>query len=266
MTKDYKQFFEDIYTRYNRKEYIGTDPIKFPHELSGNREFIAFTASIFAYGNVKAINKFLSNYFNHSGTDPIKLNTFTSDSLYYRFQRAGDVSQYSLIMNRIYDKYGSLRSIFLKHANKQLDECLKYSILDIRSEFKDITDGINFLLPIPGKSASKRLMMFMRWMVRKDQIDFGLWQDNFFTPSRLFLPIDTHIMRAVKNLNIIDSKASPRLSMILATEYFRSLNPKDPAKYDFALSRLGIAKGCKYAVSEVCNECLENSHCIFIDN
>jgi len=266
MTRDYKQFFEDIYTKYNNKEYIGTDPIKFPHELSGTKEFIAFTAAIFAYGNVKAINNFLSAYFISSGTDPIKLNIFNNDKLYYRFQRSTDICQYSLVMNKIYDKYGSIKSIFLRHADKPIEECLKNSILSIRSEFRDITSGINFLFPIPGNSASKRLMMFLRWMVRKDKIDFGLWQDNFFTPSRLFLPIDTHIMRAVKNLNIIDRKASPKTSMLLATEYFRSLNPKDPAKYDFALSRLGIIKGCKYSISKVCNDCLEQSHCIFIDN
>ncbi len=261
-----KEYFEELYQRYNSKDYIETDPIYFPHVLEGNTEFIAFTSAIFAYGNVKAIKGFLTNYFEYAGTDPIKINSFSNENIYYRFQTAADISSYSLVINRLYDRYGSIRSIFERHADNGIDECLRLSIEDIRKEFKTITNGVNFLVPMPGKSASKRLMMFLRWMIRKDVIDLGLWKGKIFQPSMLYMPVDTHIKRASVNMGIVSSNTSPKASLDKITSYFSKLNPKDPAKYDFAISRLGIAMGCKYSFSDSCIECVYKKRCIFIIN
>ncbi len=259
-----KDYFEEIYKRYNSKDFIETDPIHFPHVVDGNTEFIAFTSALFAYGNVKAIKNFLTNYFAYAGTDPIKLNSFSNDSIYYRFQTVADVASYSLMINRLYDRYGSVRSIFERHADKGIDDCLSFSIADIRNEFKEMTNGVNFLFPIPGKSASKRLMMFLRWMIRKDEIDLGLWKGKVFQPSMLYMPVDTHIKRAAVNMGIVSSSASPKVSLDKISGYFRELNPRDPAKYDFAISRLGISMGCKYSFSETCVSCIDKKTCIFI--
>ena len=261
-----KEYFEEIYKRYNSKDFIDTDPIYFPHVAKGNTEFIAFTSALFAYGNVKAIKSFLANYFEYAGTDPIKMNSFSNDSIYYRFQTSADVSSYSLAMNRIYDRHGSIRYIFERHADKGINECLHLSILDIRNEFKTITNGVNFLFPIPGKSASKRLMMFLRWMIRKDEIDLGLWKGKIFQPSMLYMPVDTHIKRAAVNMGIVSSNTSPKVSLDKISNYFRELNPRDPAKYDFAISRLGISMGCKYSFSDSCVSCIDKMRCIFVVN
>ena len=79
-------FLEYLYNFYNNKEYIYSDPIRFPHEIKGDTEFIAFTAASFAYGNMKAIQGFLYKYFENAGSYISNLNTEINNSLYYRFQ------------------------------------------------------------------------------------------------------------------------------------------------------------------------------------
>jgi len=107
----FRHFFEEIYSLYNKKEFLHTDPIHYPHGLDGNREFIAVTAACFAYGNVKAIKSFLMSYFDHYGTDPYTLSSKES-GLYYRFQSVDDVAFYSEFMKRLYGDYGSIENIF----------------------------------------------------------------------------------------------------------------------------------------------------------
>ncbi len=258
--KKARDFFEKLYKLYNNKDYIDTDPIRFAHQLEGNKEFIAFTSSCFAYGNMKAIQSFLFKYFDYAGCDPLKININVNDKLYYRFQNKNDISAYSKLMNEVYNKYGSLSSLFKSAGVSSINNVDKGIIL-LRSHIKDITNGLNFLIPVPGKSASKRLYMFLRWMVRKDEVDFGFW--DFFDKSSLFMPVDTHIMRMAINLNIVDKKDTPKKALEKVTSFFKELNYDDPAKYDFSITRLGIVSNCKYSENEVCSNCINNQICVF---
>ena len=103
--------------------------------------------------------------------------------------------------------------------------------------------------------------MFLRWMVRKDEVDFGFW--DFFDKSSLFMPVDTHIMRMAINLNIVDKKDTPKKALEKVTSFFKELNYDDPAKYDFSITRLGIVSNCKYSENEVCSNCINNQICVF---
>ncbi len=253
-------FLEYLYNFYNKKEYIYSDPIRFPHEIEGDTEFIAFTAASFAYGNMKAIQGFLYKYFENAGSKVNDINTNLNDNLYYRFQTKEDVAAYSKLMQKVYDKYGSLYGLF-KAANAVSIENIDKGIILLRSYLDNITQGLNFLLPIPGKSASKRLYMFLRWMVRKDDVDFGFW--NEFKKTSLYMPADTHILRLSSNLGIIDKNEKGKKAVIKVTEFFRELNPADPAKYDFSLTRLGIISGCQYSENSVCEKCLHKNICLF---
>lgn len=253
-------FFETLYGIYNKKDYIKTDPIRFPHELSGNTEFIAFTASCFAYGNMKSIQSFLFRYFDYAGTDPFSLNTDLNDALYYRFQTACDVSSYSVFIKKVYEKYGSLGKLFETAGVYTIDN-VHEGIKLLRSYMGEITHGINFLVPIPGKSASKRLYMFLRWMIRADEVDFGLWKH--FDKTTLYMPSDTHILRMATNLGIIDRNDAGKKAVDKVTAFFKDLNPSDPAKYDFSLTRLGIITGCQYSENEKCSSCVHNGRCLF---
>lgn len=253
-------FFEVLYGMYNKKDYIKTDPIRFPHELDGNTEFIAFTASCFAYGNMKAIQSFLFRYFDYAGTDPFSLNTEPDDNLYYRFQTSADVAAYSLFMKRVYEKYGSIGKLF-ETAGAYTVDTVDRGIKLLRSYMGEMTHGMNFLVPVPGKSASKRLYMFLRWMIRSDEVDFGLW--SHFDKTTLYMPSDTHILRMASNMGVIGRGESGRKAVDKVTAFFRELNPFDPAKYDFSITRLGIVTGCQYLENEKCSSCVHKTGCLF---
>jgi uncharacterized protein (TIGR02757 family) len=254
-------FFDHIYEKYNVKEYIPTDPILFPHTMGGNQEFVAFTAAMFAYGNVNAMQKFLRNFFETCGTDPIHLNP-NPNALKYRFQTSIDVAKYCLVMKDIYKDYGSLENLFNKNISESPITTAMSAFELIRGKyFSNLTQGLNFLFAMPGKSASKRLWMYLRWMIRKDNVDIGLW--SIYKPSQLNFPLDTHISRMSTSLNIISPNDKPTSAIAKIHAYFHRLSPQDPVKYDFALTRLGIAHKCKYEYSESCAGCGEWGICVF---
>ena len=188
------------------------------------------------------------------------MNTDINNSLYYRFQTKEDVAAYSKLMKKVYDKYGSIYGLF-KAADAVTVENIDKGIILLRSHLDEITQGLNFLLPVPGKSASKRLYMFLRWMVRKDDVDFGFW--NEFNKKSLYMPSDTHILRLACNLGIIEKNEKGKKAVIKVTDFFRDLNPEDPAKYDFSLTRSGIISGCQYSENDICEKCSHQKICLF---
>jgi len=258
----FKEFLDILYDKYNVTEYIETDPIFYPHTLKGNREFIAITASCFAYGNVKAIKKFLLSFFETCGTDPENLKN-NPENLYYRFQNKDDVLSFINIMKELYNKYGSIENVF-KNISDDLDE----AVIGFHKLVMELADkhgagkGFRFLFPNPVTSGAKRLRMFLRWMIREDDIDFGIWKG--YSPSVLDMPIDTHILRFSKNAGIVSTESATRKNMETVTSMFKELNPDDPAKYDFALTRLGIVEKCIYIENNICETCILRDKCPFL--
>ena len=104
---------------------------------------------------------------------------------------------------------------------------------------QSVSRGMLFLLPSPARGgACKRLHLFLRWMVRRDHIDFGLWPE--VTPAKLIIPLDTHVAQVSKHLCLTRRK-SPGLAMALdITRNLKCFDAADPVKYDFALCRLGM--------------------------
>ncbi|WP_022850204.1 TIGR02757 family protein [Limisalsivibrio acetivorans] len=249
----HRPFFEELYSRYNRKEYIDTDPIFYPHTIGGSTEFVSLAASCFAYGNVKAIKGFLLSYFNEYGTDPGDIQDKPTE-LYYRFQKPEDVRAFSLAVRELYQRFGSVEDAFYSFSSDP-EEALITFVNHMKGEGERFGAGRGyaFLFPDPVKSGAKRFRMFMRWMIRSDEIDFGLWKK--FQSAGLQFPIDTHILRFAYNRGIIKTTAGTRKNLETVTNFFREMNPEDPAKYDFSLTRLGIAGGCRYEKGETCSDC-----------
>ncbi len=257
-----RPFFEYLYSKYNKPEYIGTDPVYFPHNISGNKEFIAFTSALFAYGNVKAIQGFLARFFESCGTDPGSLKPNPA-GLKYRFQNAADIAEYTEVIKRIYGTYGSIEAFFTHKGDTNPYNAALTAMEKIKSGYlrQPASHGLSFLLAVPGQSASKRLMMMMRWMVRSDEIDLGLWKS--FSTTDLFMPLDTHIHRMSASLGIINSNDNSKTALGKVNAFFKQLSPNDPVRYDFALTRLGIVTGCSYTKNSVCKDCADNKMCVF---
>jgi uncharacterized protein (TIGR02757 family) len=117
-----------------------------------------------------------------------------------------------------------------------------------------VSRGLKFLLAGPaGGSACKRLNLFLRWMVRKDDVDLGLWKS--IDKAKLIVPVDVHIGRLCRILGFYNHKTISLASAVEITESFAQIEPADPVKFDFALSRIGITEGCNGKFDLRCNDC-----------
>jgi uncharacterized protein (TIGR02757 family) len=205
-------------------------------------EYIALIAALFAYGNVKAILKFL-NSIDFSFFESGKIQ----DNLYYRFQNKKDVKEFFKTLYLMKKDY-SLNELFLKGYKKE------NSVIDgLREIIKTIykinpytSKGYEFLIgKIPssktkGVSPYKRWNMFLRWMVRDSEPDLGLWSG--IKKSDLIIPLDTHTHKVSLNLGLLKRKSYDLQSAIELTQKLKEFDPADPLKYDFALYRIGQFK------------------------
>ncbi len=215
------------------------DPLIIAHKY--RCEYISFICALFAYGNVKAIVNFLSN-IDFRILD--EKESYIQDKLknkYYRFQKNEDVCNIFLILSRI-KKETSLEDLFLigYKKNHNILEGLESLLLEIRKNYTGNTDGFNFLVSKLDRvyvSPNKRLNMYLRWMVRKDNIDLGLWKN--VEKKDLIIPLDTHIFRQSKKLGLLSRKTYDLKAALEITNNLRKLDPDDPVKYDFAIYRMG---------------------------
>jgi len=203
-----------------------------------NDEYIALIAALFAYGNVKAIMKFLNS---------LDLENLNSNESYYRFQTKKDVQEFLKTIKLMKKQY-SLNKLFLKGYEKS-----KNPIDGIREIIKTIykinpytSKGYEFLIgKIPpkktkGVSPYKRWNMFLRWMVRDTKPDLGIWRG--VDKKDLIIPLDTHTHTVSLNLGLINRKTYDLQAAIELTNKLKEFDEKDPLKYDFALYRIGQYK------------------------
>ena len=241
-----KKLLEEEALKRNHDEELSKDrPDPLMIASRYNDEFSALICALFAYGNVVAINQFLESLdFSLLEKDEESI-TQTLEHHYYRFQNAKDIQALFLTLSRL-KKETSLEAIFVsayqKNANvmdglRALIEVL-YDVNPYRSR------GYQFLLgTIPSTnphSPYKRWHMYLRWMVRKDHLDLGLWQG--VDTKDLLVPLDTHTFALGKKLGLIQRKSYDFKAVLELSHALRKIDPSDPVKYDFALYRLGQEK------------------------
>ena len=242
--------------QYNHIEFIGKDPICIPHLFTKQQdiEIAAFFAAIFAWGNrTTIINKskeLLERMDNapydfcigHQDKDLKKLlgfahRTFNDTDLLYCIE----------FFKQHYSKNESLESAFFKSESidsKNKMHTIEKALIHFQDYFFSLEDAPartkkHIASPMTG-STCKRLNMFLRWMVRKDKqgVDFGIWKK--ISPADLIMPIDVHVARVSRALGIVKRAQTDWQTAIELTNYCRTLDPKDPVKYDFALFSLGV--------------------------
>ncbi len=244
-----KNQLEKIYTEFNQSRWIKTDPIRFCHSFKNQDdvEVIAFISALFAFGNVKSMCATLERIHEFLGASPAeRLKSLDPKELreslpniYYRFFSTSDIHHLLIRMGAILREHQSLGSFVRKSWNEdQLTNLSKVRNAFV-SEFK-ISHGLKFMFPDPSKSAAKRLHMFMRWMVRKDQIDLGIW--NFISPRELIVPLDTHVFSAAQRMKLTRRKTPSLACALEVTERLKEIEPMDPLKYDFSICHLGMLK------------------------
>jgi len=243
-----RAILDDLYARYNRRAYVHPDPVEFLHHYDdpGDREIVGLVASSLAYGRVAQTLKSVSTVLGRMSSPSAFLRSASRNSLdkvfadfRHRFTSGDELSAMLYGAKRAIEKYGSLRACFA-HNLKDDD----YTVLPALSAFVDeltttTSRRHSYLLASPRRgSACKRLNLFMRWMVREDDVDPGGWQD--VPASKLIMPLDTHMHRICLALGLTRRKQANLRTANEITAAFSTIAPEDPVRYDFALTRLGI--------------------------
>jgi len=251
-TSSLKDFLDTQVDKYNQFSFIEDDPICIPHQfrLKQDIEIMGLFASVFAWGQRKTIiNKCneLSNrmenrpydfILNHQDNDlkgllGFKHRTFTDTDLLY----------FVSFLNKWYKNNDSLEAAFAQHI-KSSDKNIEKALCGFRHLFESNDESpkrtLKHISSPNQNSACKRLCMYLRWMVRKDEshVDFGIWKN--IKTSQLVCPLDLHVQRTAIKLGLLQREQSDWKAAIELTENLKRFDKNDPVKYDFALFGLSI--------------------------
>jgi uncharacterized protein (TIGR02757 family) len=218
------------------------DPIMVAHCYRDER--VALVCALFAYGNVKQIVKFLESLdFSLLDGDEADVQKALA-CRYYRFQKSEDIIALFIALGRLHAKGLTLETVFKKGymPKKNPIEGINELIRTLAALYPHATAGYTFLLSqvtnkTKGAGALKRWMMFLRWMVRHDCIDMGLWHG--VDSADLIIPLDTHTFNVSRKLGLLSRKTYDLQAAIELTNTLKKFDAADPLKYDFALYRLG---------------------------
>lgn len=248
--KRVKSFLDEILGETQKESYLKTDPIAFVHQYvsSQDREVVGLIAALLSYGQVQQIQKVVKSILECLGPHPAQAlhdpqkpwKQEALQRLYYRFYTSDDLQDFLEALSRTLVKYGSLQNAFRSSYTGDLLQALSQFREILLREHRRRSSGIRFLYPDPLKGAAKRWHMYLRWMVRRDVIDVGIW--NFIPPSQLLIPLDTHTFDMSRKLGLTKLRTPHLKATLEITEELRKLDPQDPVKYDFALCRLGVLK------------------------
>ena len=237
---------QEVQLRNNQSElsYDKPDPLLIAKKQ--NDETIALICALFAYGNVKAIIKFLESldFSLLEQSDEVIRNELSSH--YYRFQKSEDVVALFITLKRL-KEVDSIENIFYEGYKKEqnvLDGLWNF-ITTLKEVYPYESRGYSFLIgSIPKKINSagtyKRYLMYLRWMVRCDELDMGLWSK--IDKKDLLMPLDTHTFKVSQKLGLLTRKTYDMRATLELTEKLKEFDVTDPIKYDFALYRLGQEK------------------------
>lgn len=254
--KNLKQKLDYHYNFFDKSQ-ISPDPLEFLHRYSiyHDIEIAGILSSVFAYGNVKQIIATLEKIHSSMNYKPhefvvnfnVKNDSIKFKNIKHRFYSSSDIVKLFTALNKIYKVYGSLKYLFLLYyfekENSLKDTISFFSahLTEIITNYSKPSHGIKFMFPDPKKgSACKRMNLFLRWMVRKDELDFGLW--NEIPKSKLIIPVDTHVAQICEQLKLTKCKNVSWKMAEEITDQLKKFDPYDPVKYDFAICHIGMRK------------------------
>ncbi|MCF6222772.1 MAG: TIGR02757 family protein [Flavobacteriaceae bacterium] len=251
-SQELKKFLDHKVTQYNKPEFIESDPIQIPHQFSLKEdiEIAGFLTATIAWGKRKMIIDNANKIMNYMGNSPYDFvmnhnnNQLdkTKGSIHRTFNSI-DFQYFIKSLKNIYQNHGGLEAVFANNAELN---SLQKSIHHFKQIFfalehpmrtqKHVSDPLK-------NSAAKRINMYLRWMVRNDNtgVDFGIWKS--LSPSQLSCPLDVHSGNVARKLGLLSRKQNDGKALFELDSNLRKMDPKDPAKYDFALFGLGVFEG-----------------------
>ena len=248
-TLEIKEFLDEKVAFYNHPRFVESDPVAIPHcfERKEDIEISGFLAATIAWGNRKMI---LQNCFklmdlmnnspydfvmNHTASDLLRMDGFV-----HRTFNLTDLSYFIKALKNIYAFHGGLETVFTEAVTRNSTQPAIHRFKEVffslpypERTFKHVSDPAN-------GSAAKRINLFLRWMVRKDNcgVDFGLWKS--ISPRTLSCPLDLHSGNVARKLGLVSRKQNDAKALEELDFNLRLMDKDDPVKYDFALFGLGV--------------------------
>ncbi|MCX5718104.1 MAG: TIGR02757 family protein [Nitrospirae bacterium] len=258
-----KLLLDRFYSEYDFKERILYDPIEFPHRYKRREdiEIAGFIASCFAYGKVGLFKPVIEKVLSAMRGSPndflmdfkVKKDGRLFSGIKYRFNENKDIICFLHIISNLLRSNKSIENVFKSFYKKNdsdtgnaltgfIDYALKTDTSDVYE--KNLKpSGLRQFFPSPSKgSACKRMNLFLRWMIRNRDIDFGIWKG--IPGNKLIIPLDTHIAKISRCLGFTKRKSQDWKMAVEITDALKKLDPDDPLKYDFAMCHYGIAVLC----------------------
>jgi uncharacterized protein (TIGR02757 family) len=253
-----------------------TDPIQIVRRFRSrqDREVVGFCAAALAFGRVASVLQSIESLLGAMGPAPatfvqhfdVRRDGPALRPLVHRWIRGADLIALMVILQRMLRESGSIEQFFLEgddpaspDISAALDAFSRRAMeTDLSAVYgkggKGKRRGVCYFFPRPSAgSACKRLNLFLRWMTRKDEIDLGVWTK--LSPSRLIVPLDTHVIRVGRCLRLT-KYVSPGWKMAAEiTSSLRALEPSDPVRYDFSLCHIGMMNACGYGRSQKDSQC-----------
>lgn len=270
------ELLERYYRDFDFAGRLKVDPLRFPrrYQAPDDQETAALLSACLAYGKADLFGTVLERILSLLGEHPAAaVSAFRPvrdrrrfAGIRYRFNANEDLLALLHSVGAVLRKHGSLKACFLSHfrsSDQNVGAALDGFVADLRAVdasavygAKEKPAGFLQLLPRPSSgSACKRMNLFLRWVVRDQDIDLGLWRD--IPKDRLIIPLDVHIMRVSWCLGLTGRKAQDWTTAVEITESLKRFDPRDPMKFDFALCHHGMSGLCEGPGERpLCRQCL----------
>jgi uncharacterized protein (TIGR02757 family) len=270
---------DNLYRDFNREDSV-SDPVQRvrPFADPADREIAGFCAAALAFGRVASVLASIDRLFAIMGPRPAEfVRRFNPQEAHpdlrgmvHRWTRGEDLAALIWILRQMLERSGSLEAFFLEgddpaapDLSVALDSFSRRALaLDIKRAYGRLPKrpGVCYFFPRPSTgSACKRLNLFVRWMVRKDEVDFGVW--TRVAASRLIVPLDTHVIRLGRCLRLT-RYSSPGWKMAAdITASLRRLDPVDPVRFDFSICHVGMMNACGFGRRQGDSQCPLKGQC-----
>jgi len=268
-----KPVLDRLYTDFN-SEKSATDPIEIVRRFArpDDREAVGFIAASLAFGRVASVLQSIERVLAVVGPAPAaylrrfdpSVHARAFDGIVHRWTRDRDIVALLWILRQMLDRAGSIEAFFVEGLDADAADVegaierfsTRALALDLKRAYGRVPKrpGVCYFFPRPSKgSACKRLNLFLRWMVRRDALDLGVW--TRVPASKLIVPLDTHVIRLGRCLRLT-RYTSPGWRMACdITASLRRLAPADPVKYDFSLCHIGMMNACGFGRRQLDSQC-----------
>ena len=276
-SKGLREVLERLYERYNRRELVPPDPLLFvyKYDRAADMEIVGLLSAVLAYGRVAQIGKSMERLLGVMGKSPHeyvmgfgKRGRAEISGFKHRFTTGEDIGDLLGLLKTVIRKFGSIEGFFLDGYDDS-DENILAGLARFCDGLGEMyaaehggreSGGLKYLLASPTRgSACKRMNLYLRWMVRDDDVDSGLWKG--VDKAKLVVPVDVHMGRLCKILGLYEQKTVTMRAAVDITQSFAAIEPSDPVKYDFCLSRIGIVENCDGRIGKRCEVCELFGYC-----